>query len=68
MQVEQAMRDALHDQAKRAVNEYPREKEESIRREKWLWDYPAQVKLLPKEMWATKADHLTSRKAVPALR
>lgn len=37
------MRDALYDNAKRAVNEYPREREESIRRDKWLWDYPAQV-------------------------
>lgn len=37
------MRHALYDQAKRAVEEYPRGREESIRREKWLWDYPAQV-------------------------
>ena len=42
-QVEQAMRDALYDNAKRAVNEYPQGREASIRREKWLWDYPAQV-------------------------
>lgn len=41
--VEQAMRDALYDNAKRAVNEYPRAREDSIRRDKWLWDYPAQV-------------------------
>lgn len=37
------MRDALYDNAKRAVTEYPQEREASIRRDKWLWDYPAQV-------------------------
>lgn len=41
--VEQAMRDALYDNAKKAVNEYPRDRDDSIRRDKWLWDYPAQV-------------------------
>lgn len=59
------MRDALYDQAKRAVNEYPREREESIRRDKWLWDYPAQVKPLHKEVWAAKVDQLSSHNAVP---
>lgn len=43
VQVEKAMRDALYDNAKRAVNEYPKGREASIRRDKWLWDYPAQV-------------------------
>ncbi|CAN0425116.1 unnamed protein product, partial [Hapterophycus canaliculatus] len=43
VKVEQAMRDALYDNAKKAVNEYPRAREDSIRRDKWLWDYPAQV-------------------------
>lgn len=37
------MRHALYDNAKRAVNEYPKDREETIRRDKWLWDYPAQV-------------------------
>lgn len=37
------MRDALYDNAKRAVNEYPRDRDDSIRRDTWLWDYPAQV-------------------------
>ena len=41
--VEQAMRDALYDNAKRAVNEYPKGRDASIRRDKWLWGYPAQV-------------------------
>ena len=44
VKVEQAMRDALYDNAKRAVNEYPRGRDASIRRDKWLWDYPAQVR------------------------
>lgn len=39
------MRDSLYDNAKRAVNEYPRGREATIRRDKWLWDYPAQVTL-----------------------
>lgn len=37
------MRDALYDNAKLAVNEYPKGKEASIRRDQWLWNYPAQV-------------------------
>lgn len=43
VKVEQAMRDALYDNAKKAVNEYPTSRDDSIRRDKWLWDYPAQV-------------------------
>lgn len=42
--VEQAMRDALYDNAKKAVNEYPKSRDESIIRDKWLWEYPAQVR------------------------
>eukprot|EP00752_Nemacystus_decipiens_P017827 g15983.t1 len=52
VKVEQAMRDALYDNAKRAVNEYPKGREDSIRRDKWLWDYPAQVVIVVDEiMW-----------------
>lgn len=56
-QVEQAMRDSLYDEAKRAVEEYPRGREASIKRDRWLWDYPAQVKmrqLPPRESFESK--------------
>ena len=60
VQVEQAMRDALYDNAKKAVNEYPRGREESIRRDKWLWDYPAQV--WPIKWLLANNEHITRKK------
>lgn len=40
------MRNALYDQAKRAVQEYPKGREATIRRDNWLWGYPAQVGMM----------------------
>ncbi|CAM9338964.1 unnamed protein product [Choristocarpus tenellus] len=52
-QVEQAMRDCLYDNAKKAVQEYPLDDEGAINRAEWLWAYPAQVVIVVDEIFWT---------------